>query len=92
MSNASVIQRIHKLLDLYDAKEVSPHEFEQAIEFHMDALEGVEYSAIHRARRLTGRIVCAHREGEEEFCDSRLLKDAIQEFREFLAGLDNQTT
>jgi hypothetical protein len=88
MSNASVIRRIQELLDSYDARTTSPYEFEQAIEFHMDALERIDLTHIHRARQLTADIVRAHfYDADDEFGSPEDEQIAMQQLRQFIDGL-----
>lgn len=88
MSNASVVQRMRGLLDDYQRRELSPEEFERAVEFHMDALEYIDLTAVREARRLCSRLVHAHYvDGDEEFGDPHDAAIVIEEFQDFLSGL-----
>jgi len=79
---------MHALLNTYSAEAISPYEFERAIEFHIEALERIDLTAVHRARRLTAEVVRAHfYDADEEFGDPMDAKAAIQELREFIDGL-----
>lgn len=88
MSNQSVIQRMHRLLDSFVAHELRAEDFERAVEFHLDALEFIDFPTVHRARAILGRLVNAHYwEGEEEFGDPEDMAPIVKEFRQFLHEL-----
>jgi hypothetical protein len=88
VSNASVIQRMHTLLDQYRANELSAGELEQAVEFHLDALEFIDLDVVHRARSLCSKLTYAHfLDGDEEFGEPQDAAAALAEFHQFLDTL-----
>ncbi|WP_146397636.1 hypothetical protein [Pseudobythopirellula maris] len=89
MSNPSVFSRLHALIDGCDIASSGNGAFERAIEFHMDALEGIDTTTIHRVRVLTSQLVQAHfLDGDIEFGNSVDAADAKAEFHAFLRGLE----
>ena len=88
MSNASVIERMRELIKHYQNNGCSAGEFENAIEFHMDALEFIDLDTVHRARELAWELVNAHLlDGDIEFGDPVDADKARNEFYQFLDEL-----
>lgn len=67
MSNASVIQRMRILVDQLLGGELSSDDFVEAIYSHLDALEGVDFDSVRRARDLCHDLIHAHLWSEEKF-------------------------
>lgn len=88
MSNSSIIRRLHLALDQYESGEITPEDVQRISEPSMQALESIDFAAIHQARSLCSRLVHAHFWcGDEEFIDIESVSVVIREFREFLDGV-----
>jgi len=88
MSNTSLIKRSLQILDEYETGHQSPEQAEGAIEFQMQAMEGIGLAEIQHSRSLTYRLVAAHfSDGLEEFIDTERVATVVSELRQFLSGL-----
>lgn len=88
VSNKNLVQRMHILLDRFEAQELSTTDVENAIEHHMQALEGIDLEATHRARRLCHQLVSSDlSEAERELIDCEEVSHVLIEFRHFLDAL-----
>ena len=77
-----------RVLDDYEGKLITPERVEQSLESHMQALEGIGLSSIHKVRTLTYRLVAAHlSDGELEFKNDEKVADVLAELRDFLRSL-----
>jgi len=84
MSNASIVERMHVVLDQYEFGKLSTEAVEKSIRFHMEALECINLDWIRRAGDLTYRLVRSHYSaGMEEFIDVQAVKEVLSDFRRF---------
>ncbi len=82
---------MNEILDEFMVGRLPDHEFENAIEFHMQGLEQIDLTQIHEARHLTRQIVDAHFwDGDEEFGDIENARRAATVLRDFLRSLGNE--
>ena len=89
MSNLSIVKRMRELVDGVRAGNAGDGEFERAVEFHMGALEAIDFSAVQQARTLAHRVVLAHLfDGEEEFGEVQDAERAKRDFHAFLDALE----
>lgn len=87
MSNASIIQRLHGVLDDYSSGTISHLDVEDLSEAHLQALESISLRQIHQARSLRVRLVKADFGRDEIFTPDETPSAVVQEFREFLNAL-----
>jgi hypothetical protein len=79
---------MHELIDRFEARELSATEVENAIESHVQALEGIDLKAIHEARHLCYRLVVSDlTEIERELVDGEEVSTVLKAFRHFLDSL-----
>ena len=90
MANADIITRMHRILDTYEQGELQPLQVEQAIQFHMEALEALPYQRIKDADHLCYRLVTADMSvGEEDFIEAESVSAVLRDFRAFLVALSS---
>ncbi len=88
MANADVIARMNRILEAYEQDEITPLQVEAAIQFHMEALERLNYQSIKDANLLCYRLVTSHMcDGEEVFIDAERVSAVLQDFRRFFSEL-----
>ena len=77
-----------RVLDEYEAGNLSSEQVERALDFHMHGLECVGLSAIDRSRDLAHRLVASHlSDGVEEYIDTEVTSEVVSEMRLFLRSL-----
>ena len=88
MANASLIGRMLRAIDAYEAGRLSTQQVERFIEFHMGGLERIGLREVRESRSLCHRLVVAHGSvGEEEFIDAEQVSVVVSEMRRFLRSL-----
>ncbi len=88
MANSDLIAKMQSVVDDYEVGRILPEQVEQALEFHMQALEGVDLPAIHKVRSFSYRLVAAHlADGEQEFRGDERVSTVLAELRCFLHSL-----
>lgn len=88
MASADLIDRMHWILDEFEAGRLSSAQVESAIEFQMQGLEGIDLSTIHASRDLTYRLVTARfSDGMEEFGTDEEAAAVVACIRDFLRTL-----
>ena len=76
------------LLADHESRLISTHDFEKAIEFHMQALDSIDLATIRNARDLTYRLVTSDfTDGDEVFSSNIDAATVRADFRKFLATL-----